>query len=129
MKIYQNISLSTEAEAFIKERYIEPDVREFSELRFVPTFKYVLAVKDAAGNKIEEAILGYNLGRMPAHSLDDSVVFSFDKGRKFFAIRFYPDEFDETAEYLLEHFAGANYILKRFPDGNWDAPLSGQAAP
>jgi hypothetical protein len=129
MKICRNISLSKEAEAFINERYIEPDVRDFSELRFVPAFQYVTAVKDAKGDRIKNAVLGYNLGRTPAQSLTDSVVFSFDSGRRFFAIRFYPNEFDEAAEYLLEHFEGVNYILKRFPDDSWAALLSAQATP
>jgi hypothetical protein len=129
VKIHRNISLSKEAEAFIKERYVEPDVRDFSELRFIPRFIYVIAVTDAHGNSFKDAILGYNLCRTPVHSLEDAIVFSFDGGRKFFAIRFEPDVFDETAEYLFEHFEGVNYILKRFPDGDWNELLSGQAAP
>jgi len=129
VRIHRNISLSKEAEAFINERYIEPEVRDFCELRFVPMFSYVIAVTDAQGNSFKDAILGYNLWRMPVHSLEDAIVFSFDGGRKFFAIRFEPDDFDETAEYLLEHFEGVNYILRRFPDGDWGALLSAHSWP
>lgn len=115
MKLVRNIVLTPEAEKFIKQHYIEPDVVSCSELQFIPRFIWVIAYKDADWKIIEGTTVGYELSISPVSFLADSVVSSFDGRRKFFAVEFdaYGEKYDPDAQYLIEHFEDINYIIKQ----------------
>ncbi|RUW37035.1 MULTISPECIES: hypothetical protein [unclassified Mesorhizobium] len=120
MKIVRNITLTPEAEEFIEQRYIEPDVASYSELQFMLRFILVIAYKDADGKIMEGETVGYKLSRSPVSSLSDSVISSFDSGRKFFAVEFNADgeKYDADAHYTIEHFDDINYIIKLPSEAN-----------
>ncbi|AZO30146.1 MULTISPECIES: hypothetical protein [Mesorhizobium] len=120
MKLVRNITLTPEAEEFIKQRYIEPDVASYSELQFMPRFIWVIAYKDADGKIMEGETVGYKLSRSPVSFLADSVIASFDGGRKFFAVEFNADgeKYDADAHYTIEHFDDINYIIKLPSEAN-----------
>ena len=59
MNIKHNIKVSDGARDHLFKHYMEPDASHPSQLRSIPTFDYVVAYKDGAGNLIEGAIVGY----------------------------------------------------------------------
>ena len=84
MKIFHNIKVTNEARDHLLKHYMEPDVNHPSQLRFIPTFDYVLAYKDSAGIVIKDAIVGYILAKTPIEMIKNQIISPFDNGRKFF---------------------------------------------
>ena len=111
MQIRYNVKVSDEAQDHLLKHYMEPDANHPSQLRFIPTFDYVLPYKDGSGNVIKDAVVGHILVKRRYDNLVDEIVSPFDNGKKFFAIVF-QEQFDEEATYNIEFFFGITYILK-----------------
>jgi len=110
MRVFDNAKLSPEACELILKHYWAPDTDNPDELPFIPTFRYVLAVKDSAGNPISTAKLGYRMNPKSPH-FRAGVIFQIDNNRKYYSVHF-NEEFDEGATYLIEYFDDTVYIIK-----------------
>ena len=103
LKIVRNIRLSDGARDWLLRHYMDPDLDDPSQLRFIPKLRHALATYDSKWNKV--AGQHYSLVKGEPRQLRTEVVSPFENGRKFFAIGF-AEEFDESARYLIEYFDG-----------------------
>jgi hypothetical protein len=111
VRIAHNIKVDDDIRKRLLDHYTEQDVDHPLHLQRILAFHYLVAVRDGAGNLIDGCKLGYFLAQQPVSYLTREIVFPFDNGRKFFAIWFHPEEFDENAYYILEYFDKIWYIL------------------
>jgi len=109
VKVVHNIKITNDVRDWLLRHYMDEDVDDPSQLRFIPTLACPRATYDGLGRKVKGP--AYELHKGDPQKLTRAVVTAFDNGRKFFAIRF-EEDFDERDRYLIEYFDRVWYVLR-----------------